>query len=441
MQDSTIPPEIYHTIQEGTYGPGGYNWIAQHPPLYYLPTAAIWKISAFFTEDIELRFRTCRLVAGLSGTFTLWFLFLVIKEMTSDFRTAFAAMTFVAFIPMFSFLSSGVNHDTTVTMLCSLSILYAIRFGLRRQYKDSIISALAIACAASTKITALVLIPPLITTFFLLVDAPFRKKTVITILLAALACSLPGLWLLRSIILYGGPFVYAGDFLSEIQEPLDVSFLEYMREHPVVRHLHIHFYGLFGWLTTGVIQLSGPSMRFFDFATLFFAFSSCFWLIQQQLPESPYFPSTTKKKLLLLGLLWAIPLTSLFWNPALLQESFLVRAAYSFLIGAFVAAGFSFFMKPTLRQQIVNLCLLTSLFYVIIAFTKLYGIYVNEHRFGAIHGRYFFAILPLLLVGSYYPAFKLLKKHSFPLLLLSISAGAAELYANLYHLFPAYQLP
>ena len=104
------------------------NWIAQHPPVYYLLAAVPLKIGMAFTNDPEVLYRLPRLVAAICGGLLLLVLYRTMRTLGLDNYRATVLAACIGFIPMVSHLASGTNHDMTLFLFSALMVHFLIRF-------------------------------------------------------------------------------------------------------------------------------------------------------------------------------------------------------------------------------------------------------------------------------------------------------------------------
>ena len=103
------------------------NWIYQHPPAFHIAAGLVWKITSLFSEDANTLFRSTRIVAAFSGSLTLLVLFKLMQLLRLSGGKSIAILGFVFYLPMYSTMSSGTSHDTTVILFSSLAIFYWVK--------------------------------------------------------------------------------------------------------------------------------------------------------------------------------------------------------------------------------------------------------------------------------------------------------------------------
>jgi 4-amino-4-deoxy-L-arabinose transferase-like glycosyltransferase len=109
---------------------GGWITTADYTPLYYAVLAPAYLAAG--SQSIWSRVTAMRLVSALFGGLTAAFVFLLVQELVPRPRwPAVAAGLFVAFQPMFAFISGMVNNDSGVSAAAAL-VLYLVVRALRR---------------------------------------------------------------------------------------------------------------------------------------------------------------------------------------------------------------------------------------------------------------------------------------------------------------------
>ena len=228
------------------------NWIAQHPPVYYLLAAVPLKIGMAFTNDPEVLYRLPRLVAAICGGLLLLVLYRTMRTLGLDNYRATVLAACIGFIPMVSHLASGTNNDMTLFLFSALMVHFLVRFLIYHQLRDAYWSAAWMTLAAGIKMTAWVVIPPLLVIFALEMSGPVRHWLKHLSGVTAVMLLVPLIWMLHNLVYYGDPTYTAVPMRSGVLEtPLTDSFYTYIHSHPVIDHFILHFYGLLGWMGSG----------------------------------------------------------------------------------------------------------------------------------------------------------------------------------------------
>ena len=141
---------------------GGWITTADYTPLYYAALAPAYLAAG--SRSIWSRVTAMRLVSALLGGLTAAFVVLLVQELLPRPRwPAVAAGLFVAFQPMFAFISGMVNNDAGVSAAAAL-VLYLVVRALRRGLTVPTATALGAAAVvlALMKGSGLFLVPAIV---------------------------------------------------------------------------------------------------------------------------------------------------------------------------------------------------------------------------------------------------------------------------------------
>ncbi|RWQ25278.1 glycosyltransferase family 39 protein [Mesorhizobium sp.] len=401
------------------------NWIAQHPPIYYLIAAIPLKITTIFSDSQDLRFRSPRIVAALAGGLVLIVLYQTLLFLSVDRRTATAVAAAIGFVPMFSHLASGTNHDVPLFLFCALVAKYFSRYIVDRQISDAYLCAFWLAVAASTKMTALVLLAPIVAILVFEIDGNTRRIFIHAAGLILVTISLPSMWLARNIWYFGNPFTTAIDLSSTPNRSItSPSFFEFMRTYPAIEHFVVNFFGLFGWIGTGKgavtwfqiggLPLVAYSVIFCGFAMVI-AVGASLNLMQKPMPALPEAGQA-------INYFWTFydrlkPISRIAYSGSILiaaaAAAVIVLAltqppsvSYIRAIGAMAlmyAAVVSLFAIVSGRQpnptRLFSYCALTAGFFAIVLVEQIYSVSNVLGTLRATHGRYMYPVIPFLVLA------------------------------------------
>lgn len=195
------------------YRPGAaISHQVQHPPLYYLAAAAVYRAAGPLPE--EGRIRVLRLFSAALGVLSLWLLWRLTRLAFADNEAArLAAVALLAFLPMFNYMSGVVNNDALVLPLClgALYVTVTIMAGddtLRRHLLAGLLAGLAVF----TKEVALALLPVILVAVMLPRGddgPPLRRRMVGAAVIAAISLVIPAVWWARNLVTSGHLTVYA----------------------------------------------------------------------------------------------------------------------------------------------------------------------------------------------------------------------------------------
>src|SRR5262249_55886149 len=224
-------------------------------------------------------YRAPRLLSAVSGAAALLIFFALLLEASGDPFFSFVAAASVGFVPMFSHMASGTNHDVFLALLCAIAALFWVRLSRTGRFPDALKMAAALALAGAVKFSALVVAAALVILSIAFLGARGRARVVQALALGAVAFSLPALWTLRQWILLGNARVHPVS-----RRPFDVSsVLSYLRDNPVFDHTFKNFVRLIGWRGTGGgevrwFQISGGFLAVFIALALAAAVAAGIWL-------------------------------------------------------------------------------------------------------------------------------------------------------------------
>ena len=373
------------------------NWVAQHPPLYHLLAAPLLSAARAVTRDPRWLYRAPRLFSAVSGAAALLLFFLAFLEASGDPLLSFAAAAAVGFLPMYSHMASGTNHDIFLAFSSGLAALCWVRFERSGLFSDGMKTAAALSLAGLVKLSAV----PVAAVLWLLCFARLRgrggKRLARWVAIGATSVALPLLWTFRHWWLLGNTRVHP---ISSERFHL-ASFLAYLRDEPVVDHTFKNFFGLIGWTGTG-----GGSLRWFQISGVFLApyfllalaaaMGAAIWLWRRQ-------PHALRP---LAGAAAVLVFVScFFWLFARGDGSEPIkRVLYSALAAVPVLALPLAFGKREAGEAIVSG---SQLVYLVFSLAYLFNSFEAYEIYGqmrATNGRYYFAVLPFLVLAFVFPA-------------------------------------
>ena len=130
------------------------NWVAQHPPLYHLLAAPLLSAARAVTDDPRRLYSAPRLFSAVCGAAALLLFFLAFLEASGDPILSFAAAAGVGFVPMYSHMASGTNHDIFLAFSSGLVALCWVRFERSGLSSDGMKTAAALSLAGLVKLSA-----------------------------------------------------------------------------------------------------------------------------------------------------------------------------------------------------------------------------------------------------------------------------------------------
>jgi len=402
---SVLPPDIVSDWGKGrTLAPEEtWNWVAQHPPLYHLLAVPFLGVARAVTTDPHWRYRAPRLLSAISGAGALLLFFAVFWEASEDSIFAFAVASAIGFLPMYSHMSSGTNHDVLLALLCGAAALFWVRLTRTGDFFDGAKMGIALSLAGVTKLSALVVTAALLLLAWRLLASRGGKRLAQWLAIAVLSLSLPGLWALRHWLLLGNARLHP---ISRTSFSLK-GLIAYLHDYAVVDHTFKNFVGLIGWTGSGAgnvrwFQISGPSLALYVAAALAAASLAAIWFWRTDRSGVRWMGRGAAAIAFLFGILW-------LFAGADGSEPF-KRVLYALLLSVPLLALPRLFSSGEREEDLLPawsqaIFLLFALAYLVNSWEG-YEIY---HAMRATNGRYFFAVLPWIALAFVLPAVRLFR--------------------------------
>jgi hypothetical protein len=379
------------------------NWVAQHPPLYHLLAAPLLWAARAVTPDPRWRYRAPRLLSAIAGAAGLLFFFLAFREASGDPLLSFVAAAGVGFVPMYSHLASGINHDILLGMASGLAALCWVRFERTGLFSDAMKMSGALAFAGAVKLSAVVPAAALWLLCLPRLSARGGRRLAQAIAIGAASLSFPLLWTLRHWWLLGNMRVHPVS-----QKPFDIAdFFAYLRNQPVVDHTFKNFFGLIGWTGTGGgdlkwFQISGVFLAPYLLLALAGAAGTVVWLWRRRPGVDRGLAAAAA------AIIFGVCFFRLFARAD--GAEILKRVVYSLLAAVpFLALPLAFRRRPAGEAILAG----SQFVFLVFSLAYLANSYEAFQIYGqmrATNGRYFFAVLPFLVLAFVFPAARLLPK-------------------------------
>ncbi|MEW6200634.1 MAG: glycosyltransferase family 39 protein [bacterium] len=180
------------TVQESTE--------VHQPPLYYaIMSLTVSKSTPY--DGINARLRLTSLILGV---FTLAAIFFaMIKLLNCDLHAALVTLIIMN-IPTLIACFSSITNDSAAALFGALAFLTLVHARGKTSLAPHILSGLFAALAMLSKATCLFLIPTILL-FYLLENAPLKKRLSTAAACLAAIGAAAGWWYLRNLIIYGDP--------------------------------------------------------------------------------------------------------------------------------------------------------------------------------------------------------------------------------------------
>lgn len=180
------------------------NWIAQHPPLYYLMLQPFF---AFMPHgDPVTSILLLRIFSMLLGAVTLYYAAKTFAILLPERELLQKTMVMgIAFLPMFSASSAAINNDNLVFALSAGLVYLSAKNFIEHDTRGSVKMGILLGLLALAKATAL---PLFLSIFIIEIIKHFRRKSSSTCFLKHLlaifgvAFLIAGWWYMRNFLLY-----------------------------------------------------------------------------------------------------------------------------------------------------------------------------------------------------------------------------------------------
>lgn len=397
-----IDAEVQHSWINPRARPQG-NWIAQHPPLFYLLDAPAVVAARAMGLDFEHQVRAARILPALFGALTVLGLALFLAAATGRQELGLAGGIFIGSAPMFTHLSSGVSHDTLVACTAAWAAYWMARWLQSERFAHLLYAGLLVAACTVTKITGLAMAVPL---FFavswrlwrLQSGTPGRsllhlagRVAVLWLAMFAPVC----FWIARNLAHFHRMFPDASTLHPAALVP--IGFFEYMTRFPVWEHIALNFVALIGWKGSGNgvlrwIQANGDITRYFLAFLAVGGLAAIF---------APILASRTR---VVRHVAIAVIVSGVAFVYGHWPEAYLAKWTCLLLLAGLVATV-AVQSRAFWRSDGIGWLLATgaacALFFVLAYYETLRGAFAGSMR--ATHGRYLYPILPFLLLTLLWP--------------------------------------
>lgn len=414
----------------------GYNWIAQHPPLFYALDAPIVMATRALGASFDTQVRCARLLSSFFAALTLLGLYALLAEATERPLLGMAGAIFIGSTPMFTQLGSGVTHDTLIACTAAWGAYWYLRWVRSGEFPYALLCAFIIGLGCITKVTMLALAVPMFFVMafrFIRTRGPLPTSSMVRQLgtLWLVMFALVATWMVYNLIHFHKPLPDASLLHGYPSRPNTEGFFNYMWRFPIWQNVLLNFVALIGWTgtlhgTIALAQADGLAARLFVGAILFSSLAA----ILGRLCE-------TRRDFLM----WA-PLTTAVvitvTTCSILPKHDFASLTCVILFIAILWAPVSSILWPR-KDATATWMLLTSsifvLFFSVLYYCEVWEVYRHLSMVKALHGRYFYVVMPFLALLLLWP----LRRGWLPKAALCL-AVAAMVAADGFFLHYAYKL-
>ncbi|QCB46321.1 DUF2142 domain-containing protein [Hydrogenophaga sp. PAMC20947] len=222
-----------------------YNYIVQHPPLYYAVAAIPYSIAKHFTNNKVRLAQATRVVSAICLGLLIFVCFRILTAVGVEERLAIAVASWFGFIPTVTHLASGITNDIFLTLMCALASLQLVRYLASHRLANAYGCAFWLACVGATKMTGWVLIAGILGILIFELRRTGWKWLLHAAILSLISCSTALWWMRRNIFFFGDPFYVGGSDGAVLATHYTRT--NYLEQQPFFDWLFLHFYGLEGF--------------------------------------------------------------------------------------------------------------------------------------------------------------------------------------------------
>jgi hypothetical protein len=337
---------------------------------------------------------------------------------------------------MFTQLGGGVTHDTLIACTAAWGAYWYLRWIRSGEFPHALLCAFIIGLGCITKVTVLALaVPMFLAMAFRIIRTRGQSRASSTVRQLAtlwlVMFALIATWMVFNLIHFHQPLPDASLLHGYPTRPNTMGFLDYMWRFPIWQDVLLNFVALIGWTgtlhgTVGLAQADGLTARLFVGAILFCSLATILHCLYERARDSRMWAS-----------LAAAAVIAVMACSILPKHDFATLACVSLFI-AVLWTPISSFLWPRNDASTAWMLITSSmfiLFFSVLYYREVWEIYRHLSLVKALHGRYFYVVMPFLALLLLWP----LRRGWLPKAALC-TAVAAMVVADGFFLHYAYKL-
>lgn len=442
FRENRMDEQMWRSMVGETGPQADYNWIAQHPPLYYTLMVPAYWVGSLFSEGFEGPLYAIRIWNALLMVVALAMVYQLARRFTGSEVPAFCLTAMVGSIPLVGQTAAGVNNDTLIVLVSVVLAFRWLIFSEEPDVRNLMWVGVAIGLCGITKYTLLLVMAPVaaLALWRFVQERGIRLLPIFGYL--AVGWGPLSLWVARNLVATGKPMPTALSHLV-FESSTNYNVIEFFRAYPFFTHSFRSFWGIWGWHGTGQdLQLSTlhlPSSHQFIYASLVSVFAIVSLVILYKQVRSADRGLATLGAVVSISLMVGALLFSLFPHESYYVTWLVYLALVSTVFVVISGAnGLWLTRQPLLqgRSRLQMESILVVAFFLVMVVRQMHD-YSNEG--GALrgtHGRYYFATVGILMLAWILPALRKLSGRPIVLSAITVLMVLAEFWLLLDEVIP-----
>ncbi|MCB1120074.1 MAG: DUF2142 domain-containing protein [Verrucomicrobiae bacterium] len=438
FRETRMDTEMWDHMAGASGASPDYNWIAQHPPLYYLYMVPSYWVGELLGDGFQYPLHTGRIWNACLMVLALYLVYRICLDYSGKQMPAFLLAVGVGSIPMVTQTAAGVNNDTMIIALSTAIGWRWMHFYQRPNRRNLLWLGLVLGLGGITKYTLLVVMAP-VSAFSILYAFRAGKRMVLPVAgFVMLGWAPISLWALRNVIVLGKAMPTSLEYL-DFPTKTHYTVLEFFEAYPFFTHMFRSFWGIFGWHGSGqdlnLTTLHIPVVYQCFYAVLLsvFVLASLACLVAETQRKGRF----SGKFLFVIPALFTlgIYLIGPFPREAFYVKQVVYLGIYSSLFSLYF--GILRIWMPGVRweqweSRLQVEALVVSAFFTAIIVMQMISYSNDSGMLRGTHGRYFFAVFGCLLLGWMVPGLNKLARFNWicGVLVLAMVLGESWLWLD-----------
>lgn len=250
FRETRMDAEMWDDMAGASGAPPDFNWIAQHPPLYYLYMVPSYWVGDILGDGFLYPLHAGRIWNTVLVVVALLLVYRIILDYTGRRFPALVLSIGVGSIPMVTQTAAGVTNDSMILLVATALGWRWLLFYKHPDSRNLLWLGLVVGLCGLTKYTLLLVMAP-VTAFPVLFCFRLGRSFILPVLgFIALGWAPFMGWILRNQVVVGKAMP---TMLEHLDFPTKTSYtwLEFFSTYPFFSHMFRSFWGIFGWHGSG----------------------------------------------------------------------------------------------------------------------------------------------------------------------------------------------